>query len=502
MDFIRRAWLFTKAKVGRTILLIVTFSAISVFVLSGLVINNSAKQSIENAKKETGATVTLAVNREAMMTKARSKSSDTSSTTDNAKIEMTPVKLSDALAVAKLSGVKSYNLTKDAVAVKDSLQPITSSTDSSDSETTDTTDNEGSGGPGGKQVEKVEMNQGDFTVTGTNNLKTVSAFSEGTNKITSGRALTTSDEKTNNVVIEKDLAKANNLKVGSTFTIKNTSSTSYTMTVVGIYKSSSSVDSMAMNFSFMNASNKLYTSLTFANTLAGTTDTVESGTYNLSDPDKSSAFLKAAKKLIDTNTYSLTSNDAVYQQMLTPLNNVAKFAKNIVLLVAIAGTIILSLIVILTIRERRGEIGILMSMGEGRLKIIGQFFVELLLVMIVSIGIASATGNVVGNAVGSQLLSSQTTTTSSENNTNTAKMGGNQAPGANNGPQGGNKQGGGNPFSQSKSQVKAIDKLNVKMTGKQLISLSAIALGIIIFAIIIASLGIIRLNPKEILTGA
>ena len=38
MDFIRRAWLFTKAKIGRTILLIVAFSAILIFVLSGLII--------------------------------------------------------------------------------------------------------------------------------------------------------------------------------------------------------------------------------------------------------------------------------------------------------------------------------------------------------------------------------------------------------------------------------------------------------------------------------
>ena len=40
------------------------------------------------------------------------------------------------------------------------------------------------------------------------------------------------------------------------------------------------------------------------------------------------------------------------------------------------------------------------------------------------------------------------------------------------------------------------------MTSKQLFILAAIALGIIVIAIIIASLGIIRLNPKEILTGA
>ncbi len=55
------------------------------------------------------------------------------------------------------------------------------------------------------------------------------------------------------------------------------------------------------------------------------------------------------------------------------MNNVASFARNIVLIVAIAGAIILALIVMLMVRERRFEIGVLMSLGESKLKIIGQF---------------------------------------------------------------------------------------------------------------------------------
>ncbi|GFH40174.1 ABC transporter permease [Lactococcus insecticola] len=488
MDFIRRAWLFTRAKIGRTVLLIVTFSAILIFVLSGLVINNSANQSIENAKKEAGATVTLAVDREAMMKKAQATASSSSSTTTRGTFDLTPVKLTDAQKIAALSGVKSYSFTKQTTATKGNITPITSTSSTTTSSTTET-DGGGKAEFSGGGEEKQPS--GDFQVIGTNNLKSVTAFSAGTNKITSGRALTTSDEKTNNVVIESDLATANSLKVGSTFTLLDSNSKSYTMTVVGIYKSSASLDSTAMSFSFMNVSNQIYSSLTFANTLAGTTGTVDSAVYNLTDPAKSAAFVKAADKLIDTTTYSVTSNDATYQTMLQPLNNVAKFARNIVLLVAVAGTIILSLIVILTIRERRGEIGILMSMGESRLKVIGQFFVELFIVMVVAVGIATASGNFVGNAVGSQLLESQTTATTTSTTT-TDKAGGPQQGGAART----------NPFNQSATQIKAIDKLNVKMSGKQIAMLGAIAFGIIVIAVVIASIGIIRLNPKEILTGA
>jgi len=60
----------------------------------------------------------------------------------------------------------------------------------------------------------------------------------------------------------------------------------------------------------------------------------------------------------------------MYQQMLQPLNNVSSFAKNIVILVAVAGVIILTLIIMLSIRERKYEIGVLLSLGESRVKVI------------------------------------------------------------------------------------------------------------------------------------
>ena len=70
------------------------------------------------------------------------------------------------------------------------------------------------------------------------------------------------------------------------------------------------------------------------------------------------------------------------------------------ILVAVAGVVILTLIIMLSIRERKYEIGVLLSLGESRMKVISQFFVEIFICMIFALGIAAASGNVVGNAVG------------------------------------------------------------------------------------------------------
>lgn len=226
--------------------------------------------------------------------------------------------------------------------------------------------------------------------------------------------------------------------------------------------------------------------------------TIDSAVYNLDDPKEMDSFVKKANKLIDTDTFSLETNDQMYQQMLQPLNNVSSFAKNIVILVAAAGVIILTLIIMLSIRERKYEIGVLLSLGESRMKVISQFFVEIFVCMVFALGIAAASGNVVGNAVGNQLLSQQTTSQKTDNQADAADNGGpgqGQMPGGGNGGPRGGGQIGGNPFTQTEE----IQDLNISVQPMEILSLAGIGLGISLFSIVLSSAGILRLNPKKIL---
>lgn len=51
MNFIKRAFLNIKEKKGRSILLLLVMSAILLFVLSGIIIQNAAKSAIATAKE-------------------------------------------------------------------------------------------------------------------------------------------------------------------------------------------------------------------------------------------------------------------------------------------------------------------------------------------------------------------------------------------------------------------------------------------------------------------
>ena len=504
MNFLKRAWLVTKAKKGRTAPLILVTSAILIFVLAGLTIKNAADSAIESAKSKTGATVTLSVNRESLMKAFNpdNQSSDSSSSTN----AVTSVNLKTADSIAKKDGIASYlYLSTTTATAGDGIEAISTSSSSSDSSDSSSSSDASATPPGGRGM---KMASGDFTITGVNSTNYANDFTTSVSKITDGVGIT-ADTKSNQAVISEDLAKANDLAVGDTFTVTatvNNTDTNYKLTVVGIYSNSSTATTAQMMSNASNPQNNIYTNIETANTMKGQSDVLDSATYTLSNPEKLDSFVKDVESEIDTDTYSVISSNEIYKQMLSPLNNISSIAQNIVILVALAGAVILTLIIILSIRERRYEIGVLMSLGENRLKIIGQFFTELFLVTLVSLVIASFAGNLVGNALGNQLLTSSTEQTSSQiagpgkgapdqdtasnsnssNTTNTGKMTGRGRMGN---------------MMAMVSATEDINNLDIKMTAEDMIKLGGIALLISFISTVLASIGIVRMEPKDILSS-
>lgn len=452
MNFIKRAWLNTSAKWGRTALLTLVTSAILIFVLAGLLISNAANKATEQAKRSVGSTLTLSANREKAFKKMQA-SATSSSSSSRPKLTMTPVKLSDAKKIAQNKNISDYNVTVNSSVNAKSFDAVSTTSASP---------------MGNKMGGSGSSTNGDITVTGVSSTNLVSSFQSKSSKITSGRGLTTADAGTNNTVIESELASQDNLKVGDTITVKNPSNSkkTYKLKIVGIYKASSSSSTTMMG---NDPSNTIYTSYTFANTVKG-------------------------------SKYANTADDASYQTVKKSMSTVSGFANKIVWLVALAGTIILALIVILMVRERRYEIGVLLSLGESRLKIIGQFFAELVIVLVVSLVIAGAGGQLVGNKLGQQLVSSaQTTQTSSSQTTGNQPGSRGEAPGGNRGGAAGGHGPMGSSPTATQKQKATKTKLETKVNATELMELGGFGLSIMFIAVLIGSFGILRLEPKKVL---
>lgn len=483
MNFIKRAFWNMKAKKGKTLLQLFVFTVICVFVLSGLTIQSAAQKSSELARQELGGSVTLQVDRQKQIEKQQDSGEKRS-------FKSTPIKVSDANKLAALDHVKSYNYTTSASANAGNFDAIesSSSSDSSSSSSSSNPKNSQGGGQGGPQ-----MVQADLSIEGVISTALVDDFSDGDSKITDGRAITKSDVGKKVTVINETLAEENDLSVGDSITIESATDedTTVKLKIVGIYKTTSSGDDQAQNFSFLNPYNKLYTPYTATAALKGDDykNTIDSAVYYMDDAKNMDAFVKAAKKTsIDFDTYTLNTNDQLYQQMVGPIENVASFSKNVVYLVSVAGAVILGLIVMMSIRERKYEMGVLMAIGEKRWKLIGQFLTEILIVAVIAIGLASVTGNLVANQLGNQLLSQQIS--SSTDSTQTASG---QMPGGGGGM-------GGKMFGHSSSNVDVIDSLNVAVSMNDMLILGGIGILIAIIATLLPSISVLRLHPKTILT--
>ncbi|MED1738813.1 ABC transporter permease [Bacillus swezeyi] len=479
MNFFKRAFWSMKSKKGKTLLQLFVFTMICVLVLTGLTIQSAATKSSELAREQLGGSVTLQADREKMMKEQQESG-------DRQRFESTPVSVKSAETLANLDHVKSYNLISSTSALADNFDPIESGDEDSDtsSDSANSNSSQQTAGRGGPQ-----MMQADLSIEGVTSTSLVDDFSDGTSKITKGRALTEDDVNKKVAVIEETLAEENELSIGDTIKVKASTdeNTTIKLKIVGIYKTTSSGDNQAQNFAFLNPYNKIYTPYTAASALKGDDykNAIDETVYNMDDASNIDAFIAAAKKTgIDLDTFTLDANDQVYQQMAGPIENVASFSKNVVYLVTIAGAVILGLIVMMSIRERKYEMGVLMAIGEKRWKLIGQFLTEILMIAVLAVGISALTGNLIAGQIGNQLLSQQIEQ-SADSQCGSGMMG---------------PEGRGGFFGQSSAQVEAIDQLNIQVSLGDIMALGGIGLLIAIFATLLPSISVLRFHPKTILT--
>lgn len=106
-------------------------------------------------------------------------------------------------------------------------------------------------------------------------------------------------------------------------------------------------------------------------------------TVTADSPEKLESVSKNIRKLnVDWSKFEISKNNAAFHAASESLAGVKSIMRIMTLAILGCGTIVLSLILILWLRERIYEIGILLSIGVSKLEIVGQFIVELVLVSI------------------------------------------------------------------------------------------------------------------------
>ncbi len=218
-------------------------------------------------------------------------------------------------------------------------------------------------------------------VVGTNDVNASIKALNSSVKITSGKAFA-NNSSDNVALVGKNLADKNNLRVGSTFTAYST-----TITVVGIYDTGTqfSNNSVAMPLATVQ---KLTSQ---ANDITNATVTVDSVT-------NVDGVVSAIKNKLGSAA-DVTSNQDQANSALAPLENIKTISLYSLIGAVVAGSVIILLTMIMIVRERRREIGVLKAIGASNIKVVTQFMAE----AVTFTGLGAVIGVVIGIIGGSPI---------------------------------------------------------------------------------------------------
>lgn len=121
--------------------------------------------------------------------------------------------------------------------------------------------------------------------------------------------------------------------------------------------------------------------------------------------------LNNIKKIkIDWSQFNVSSDNHVFEETLESIDGIKHIIKIMTYSIMIGGITVLSLILILWLRERIYEIGILLSIGISKIKIVTQFILELLFISLPSFVFSLFIGNVILNIIVGGFINSDDST--------------------------------------------------------------------------------------------
>ena len=322
-----------------------------------------------------------------------------------------------------------------------------------------------------QQVQRDDLGEelkNTVTIHSTNNTTKNTLFSSGVFKLKQGRHLEQNDKA--KVLIHEAFAQKNNLKIGDKIELslintsdKKTETQKTRFEIVGIFsgKKQEKYTGLSSDFSENTIFSDFKTTMQTLNLLENEGLLSKITLYTETVDQLEKAITKTEKLNIDWSKYKIEKNNAAFKDTLESIAGVKNIINLMTYLIIIGGSVVLSLILMLWLRERIYEIGILLSIGASKLQIISQFIIELVLISIPTIISSFILGNLVFSLITKGLSEAEETSSVASSFTN---------------------------------NIFGLDSLAVFMQSY------SILITIIILSVIFASMMILAKKPKEILS--
>jgi putative ABC transport system permease protein len=300
-----------------------------------------------------------------------------------------------------------------------------------------------------------------ISVTGTTNPDSY-ATNGGSLTITSGTAFSgTSSDLV--ALVGSSLATKNSLTTGSTFTAYGK-----TVTVGGIFTTGNTFQDSG-----------IIMPIAAVQTLTGQAGDASSVIAKVDSSENVDSTIASIKSTLGSSTVDITSEAQQAASSVSSLSAISGLALAGVIGATVAGAVIVLLAMVMIVRERRREIGVIKAIGGTTRKVVGQFVTEALTLTVIGAIIGLSLGVIASGPMTNSLVSSQTASTSAS-----AQQGGGAGP----------------AFRRGISQLNTnLTKVQGSLTPQVFVASIGITLLIAIIGSAVPAWFISRIRPAEVL---
>lgn len=324
-------------------------------------------------------------------------------------------------------------------------------------------------------------------LTGVNDSSKENKFVSGAYKLIQGKHLDSKDK--NKVLLHKDLAKKNKLKIGDKIKLKSNlfdadnekgANKTTEVEIKGIFDGHNNAGVSAAQELYENT---LITDIDTAAKIYGNTEDTaayQDATFFVKGDKDLDQVIKEMEGLdINWTEYNLIKSSSNYPALQESITGIYSIADKLFAGSLIFAGVVVSLLLFLWMNARKKEMAVLLSLGISKIKIFGQLLVEIIFIAIPafvgSYFLASYTGGKLGNSILNK-VTSDVAKHMTEQSESAQLGGGAEVDGFN----------------------KTLTSLDINILPKSMIYVILFMSLVLIISLIISSSGILRKNPKDL----
>jgi len=312
-----------------------------------------------------------------------------------------------------------------------------------------------------------------------------SYFATGDNELIDGKYPFESDAE-NAVIVSDEFAHSNKLKIGDKMQVLGILAKSEVeVEIVGIFKTHTESSELDAILPFLAEKNRYYAmpdTAIKAQTAGRNVETAElkSIKVTLNSSDDITPFIQSVENDSNINSkYLRFSSDLErYETMTNSIQKIADVARGLSVIVSILAVGILGLMMLLSLRDRKYEIGVLLSLGENKVALVFQMLFETTIISIIAFVIAISASSVSTNALSDVLMNQSKVESTAEQEESPSIL-----------------------FSEeTQEEVEPIEKIQINtFDTKSLVKSGMMNLFVIIISTLLPVMWMLRNNPKKIM---